>query len=354
MATVTVIVPVYRSEKYLRKCVDSILKQSFSDLELILVDDGSPDASGTICDEYAASDLRIKVIHKENGGVSSARNAALKKCESQYVTFCDADDYWEPDWVGNLYDKIVATDADVVSADIKFVTDESVFIKSTDYKKGSFIIQGETERIEFLVHQILEYRLGWSVCTRLFKTDIIKKNNIWFCESCEDYAEDLCFTLEYSLYCNRIETCDFDGYCYVQHQESMMANSMETFKLNAVNEVSRQFGERFLSLMGSDESRSVFPVIHYLIFRPEYNKILREGEIAPLRADVDEIEEYAWYRTWTFKVFTSTAVFRCYLGKGKTKEAVRSALLCLYHLWKPYELYRKGKATIGRVRAWVR
>lgn len=96
MPKVSVIVPVYKAENYLRRCVDSILAQTFTDWECILVDDGSPDGSGEICDEYAQKDARIRVIHKENGGVSSARNMALGKISAKWLTFVDSDDCLYP------------------------------------------------------------------------------------------------------------------------------------------------------------------------------------------------------------------------------------------------------------------
>ena len=96
--TISIIVPIYRVEKYLRRCLDSILGQTFKDFELFLVDDGSPDKCGAICDEYAQRDSRIKVIHKENGGLSSARNVALDVATGDYVMFVDSDDWVEPDF----------------------------------------------------------------------------------------------------------------------------------------------------------------------------------------------------------------------------------------------------------------
>ena len=93
MPKVSIIVPVYKAEQYLHRCIDSILSQSFTDWELILVDDGSPDKSGDICDEYSKKDPRIKVFHKSNGGVSSARNLGLDYAKGQWITFIDADDY---------------------------------------------------------------------------------------------------------------------------------------------------------------------------------------------------------------------------------------------------------------------
>lgn len=94
---ISVIIPVYNTESYLERCLKSILSQSFTDIELLLVDDGSTDRSGAICDEYAVRDNRIKVLHQENGGVSSARNLGLDQATGEYVIFADADDYWVTD-----------------------------------------------------------------------------------------------------------------------------------------------------------------------------------------------------------------------------------------------------------------
>ena len=96
---VSVIVPVYRVENYLRTCIDSILAQTYSDLEVILVDDGSPDGCPAICDEYAKQDARVRVIHQKNAGLSAARNAGLDLCQGEYITFIDSDDFVHPRFV---------------------------------------------------------------------------------------------------------------------------------------------------------------------------------------------------------------------------------------------------------------
>lgn len=111
---VSVIVPVYNVEKYLSACLDSILAQTFSNLEIILIDDGSKDGSGKICDEYAAKDSRIRVLHKENGGVSRARNTGLDMAQGEFVTFIDGDDTVDVDYVGLMYREMVDNGYDVV------------------------------------------------------------------------------------------------------------------------------------------------------------------------------------------------------------------------------------------------
>ena len=99
---ISIIVPVYNAEQYLRRCIDSILNQSFTDFELILIDDGSKDKSSDICDEYAAKDSRIKVYHKENGGVSSARNLGLDNANGEWIAFVDSDDFIKEDYLKHM------------------------------------------------------------------------------------------------------------------------------------------------------------------------------------------------------------------------------------------------------------
>lgn len=124
MAEITVIVPVYKVENYIRRCIDSILCQSFADFELILVDDGSPDKCPEICDSYAEKDARISVIHQKNGGAASARNSGLDSAEGKWLAFVDSDDWIHPDYLKLLHDTAVKMDADVVAGRYKLVNAE--------------------------------------------------------------------------------------------------------------------------------------------------------------------------------------------------------------------------------------
>lgn len=110
---ISIIVPVYNVEPYLEQCIDSILNQSFRDFELILVDDGSPDRCGEICDRYAAADDRIRVIHQKNGGVSAARNAGMEVSKGKYIVFVDSDDMVHPLYLEHLYKAIQKHNADI-------------------------------------------------------------------------------------------------------------------------------------------------------------------------------------------------------------------------------------------------
>lgn len=165
MSEISVIVPVYKVEKYIKKCVDSILAQSFSDFELWLVDDGSPDKCGKICDEYALLDNRIKVIHKKNGGLSDARNAALDVMIGKYVLFVDSDDWIAHDTLEIMYNALKRTGARVATGNIVAVYEDGTEKEFYSPVKEETVLHGE---------ELLTTLLRPNACNRLYAADIFK------------------------------------------------------------------------------------------------------------------------------------------------------------------------------------
>ena len=159
MPKISVIVPVYKAEKYLNRCVDSILAQTFTDWELLLIDDGSPDKSGEICDEYAKKDTRIRVFHKENGGVSSARQRGLDESVGEYTIHADPDDWVEPTMLEELYQKAKDDNADMVICD--YYTNESSL--------QNYIKQQPTKLDTNVVLYELFQQLHGSCCNKLVR-----------------------------------------------------------------------------------------------------------------------------------------------------------------------------------------
>lgn len=159
---ISVIVPVYRVQKYLEKCIDSILNQTYKNLEIILVDDGSDDACPEICDKYTVSDVRVHVIHKENGGLSSARNIGLDVSTGVYVCFVDSDDWIFPEMIQKLYKLLIKTDSDIAQCC-------AMHNLSSDKKNGSTeIIIDQKDIWESAIFG----RIGWVVWLRLYKRSI--------------------------------------------------------------------------------------------------------------------------------------------------------------------------------------
>ena len=176
MPRLSVIVPVYKAEQYLQQCVESILGQSFADLELLLIDDGSPDGSGAMCDRFAAQDPRVRVIHKENGGVSTARNAGLDAATGDYIAFVDSDDYLD----SCMYEKMMAEadrGVDLVMCDcVKEFPDRSVLythnIRGGDYSRE----QLEKEYFpHLLIMENVEYPATISNWLLVFRRELAKE-----------------------------------------------------------------------------------------------------------------------------------------------------------------------------------
>ena len=144
---ISVVVPIYNVENYIKKCVDSILSQTYKNLEIILVDDGSPDNCPQICDEYAQKDNRIKVIHKENGGLSDARNAGIDISKGKFITFIDSDDYIEKDYVEVLYNSIKENASDMAIGSHKAIYDNGTILNKETGEKSVLDSKNVLERI---------------------------------------------------------------------------------------------------------------------------------------------------------------------------------------------------------------
>lgn len=210
MPKISVIVPVYKVEPYLRKCVDSILAQTFTDFELLLVDDGSPDNCGTICDAYAEQDNRVRVFHKPNGGVSSARNLGLDNAKGDWVTFVDADDFITPTFLDGLYRPIDAGE------DIDFVQGGCV---NWEGEKMAGINQKYDYRIDTNPAYVFENVRGLTFSKLFLQSNLenVKPRSdsqkIRFDEKMK-IAEDMAFTIDYLLHVRRYAFVPETGYFY--------------------------------------------------------------------------------------------------------------------------------------------
>ena len=205
---VSVIVPVYNVEKYLNKCVDSIVNQTYKNLEIILVDDGSPDNCPQMCDDWAEKDSRIKVIHKENGGVSSARNTGLDKANGEYISFIDSDDYIDKDMFKTLLDKDYSS-YDLV--EYGFTSDKKSV--NTDSFENDIILNNTEECILNLIKGIINP----SVCDKLYNSKHI--SSIRFNKS-KSIGEDYLFNFAYLLNIEKIIIINKPLYFYSERKNS--------------------------------------------------------------------------------------------------------------------------------------
>lgn len=202
MPKVSVIIPIYNVEKYLDQCVHSAINQTLQDIEIILVDDESPDACPVMCDDYAKKDSRIKVVHKKNGGLGFARNSGIDIATGEYVTFLDSDDFVDLNTYEHLYNIAKANSLDAIYYKFKRFTNENEVqpgIAITDTKKytGDDIKELMLDIIASEPTAKVDHKIQCSSCTAMYRMDIIEGNNVRFHSERELISEDMIFNLDF-------------------------------------------------------------------------------------------------------------------------------------------------------------
>lgn len=274
MNSISIIVPVYNAEKYLDRCIESLLMQTYKELEIILVDDGSADNSGLKCDSYANSDSRIKVIHKENGGVSSARNAGIEAASGKWLMFVDSDDYIETDTCEFAVSSAEAENSDMLVFEMIFEGKSS--IRNSPFA-DDYVVFDSKEKLDRLFLDTANYKkaddtsvnIFLGPCCKLIRRDIAKNTRF---DKSISYGEDTLFVLELIEKCSRIVYKRQWKYHYVQVETSLTHKVKPDFikdveKLDAAIEtrVQKHFGEfREEMLYGNYAAKAEFIIVRYM------------------------------------------------------------------------------------------
>ena len=217
-ALISLIIPVYKVEKYLEKCIQSVINQTYENLQIILVDDGSPDNCGKICDEYAKKDHRIEVIHKSNGGLSDARNKGLEIAKGEYIGFVDSDDYIEADMYEVLYNLLKQYNADVSICNFYTVSQGKISIKNADNGINEY------NRIEILKEILLDKNIQSYAWNKLYKKELFDEIKYPIGKKYEDIGTTF-YLLEK---CNKVVVTGKSEYYYINRQDSIVNNVTES------------------------------------------------------------------------------------------------------------------------------
>ena len=237
----SIIVPVYNVEKYLVECIESILNQKYSVYEIILVDDGSTDSSGKICDEYSKKYKNIITIHKSNAGLGMARNTGLENATGDFVGFIDSDDFYSKDYLEILNNAFIESNLDTFVSSFSRVNLESEFLYKEEVISGNY-------KDEDVLHKLLPRIIGSapnlkdsippSVCCTIYSLNIIRENNIKFVSERDLISEDLVFNLNYYCHAKNVTVYNYVGYNYRINPHSLTTKyNKERFKkcLNLYN-----------------------------------------------------------------------------------------------------------------------
>lgn len=241
---VSVIVPAFNVDKYIKGTIESIKNQDYHDLEIIIVDDGSTDSTGVICDELALTDNRIQVIHQQNRGVSSARNCGLRKSSGKYITFIDADDAIKPNFVSVMIDAFHNNGVDIVSCSYKkaySVEERDIEASLNTGEKNEFFVTGALG----MLNDLLSHKISPSACERMYKSEIVA--DLFFLEDKKE-NEDKFFLFQSLRRASMVAFSDFAGYICLQRAFSASRNPM------IVNFDAIEIAERIIRDFKSEEN----------------------------------------------------------------------------------------------------
>ncbi len=210
---ISVIVPIYNVEKYLCKCIDSIISQTYNNIEIVLVDDGSTDNSGEMADDYARKDRRIIVIHKENGGLSSARNEGIKRSKGEWLAFVDSDDYIDDNFINSLYNAVCNNNADMATCNLRPFSNDGLHLKKTPHFPHGCLSGTDA------VNDMLKNRRPAYIWLSLYRRNLFAKNNISFPDG-RNY-EDISTKIKLLYSANKVVFIDKNLYYYLMRRDSI-------------------------------------------------------------------------------------------------------------------------------------
>lgn len=315
MAFFSIIVPVYNTEKYLPQCVDSILEQTFSDFELLLIDDESPDGSGALCDAYEERDPRVRVIHQKNGGLSNARNSGLRAASGEYILFLDSDDYWHrSDALELIHREFTSTGADVVLLKHhKLDVETGMLLESAD-PLGPEDLAGRSygQQLSICVSTQLFDTCAWN---KAFRRSLTEKQDLYFTEGI--IAEDIDWVARLSLAASRISVVAEPVHTYRKGRPGAITTSL---KLQNLIDTKGSL-ERCIAYMVPEKRDRDFLDAYYSYVAYRYVIWMAESAVVKdsgKRALIHQMKQHKW--------------LLCYHLNRKVKLAHRVCLVAGYRL----------------------
>lgn len=313
---ISIIVPVYKVEKYLHRCIDSILNQTYKNLEIILVDDGSPDECPQICDGYAKKDRRIKVIHKKNAGVSEARNTGIKEANGDFICFVDSDDYLAKNYVSELISEQLRSGSDVVFCSYFYDANGKIITPTEDLKQLV-----ESKKIELFLSE--PNNVMGSICRILVKKEIFQK--LSFCSDLK-YCEDFYFVLNLFVYNYKMSYVNKCLYYYVCNPNSITQKYTKN--------TTKYYADAIIKCIELLENRVDKKLINRMYFGIYFMAVMQFMHTR----DKNVLNEY--------KVYNTKENYKSFIFYNKCRSTRLKAFLCRHHLFSLYKLASKIKKAI--------
>ena len=327
---VSVIIPVYNSTLYLKDCIDSILKQSYPDFEILLIDDGSTDDSPAICDAYAAADDRIVTVHKQNGGTSDARNVGLEKVSGDYITFMDNDDYWkDADALKNLVAILKESSPDVVMhTNLTYWQNEDKMVTPKSFDRTLVSGVSRDVAVEHLVHAGV---LSVTVWTKVVRTALIREHDLYFKKGIRN--EDTDWIARLLIYAKTYEWYDRPFYVYRKgHESAQTSQKMQYYMVNDLKNILIEYASYAEHEMEASYRRAFcsYLAYPYAVWMGQSYLVDQDAQIAK---DREVMKQYAYLLSYDLNpaVHLVKLVYRI-CGFTLTSRVLTLYLKKVYHL----------------------
>lgn len=335
MPEVSIVVPIYNVERYIKQCLDSIIAQTFSDFEAILVDDGSSDGSGRICDEYALKDWRFRAFHKQNAGVAEARNTGIKNCIGKYICFVDPDDWIDENTIEMLHSEISRKQSSFVAC--------GYYVESNHPR--IVIPEGKTsgDNCEDILLLFARRKLSYALWNKIYASEIILQNKIWFYPGIK-YVEDHAFNLKYISCCDALAVLPLPLYHY-RSREGQITGEDSLKRLPTYIKDTFWIIDDFKK-MGLYDGYKHILIVHFINRFSEYfggfmcsKAIPKKDKLRAISATIELYKEVGFSKVKIFGALTpKEKIFKKLIELGKPE-----LIFLMYHIYNIILIVR-GKA----------
>ena len=314
MPKVSIIVPVYNAEKYLRKCLDSLIRQTLADIEIIVVNDESPDHSAEIIKEYESMDKRIKVVNRKNGGLARARNSGLSVATAEYIGFVDCDDWVELEMFEKMYEMGTKYSADIVICDYNIIFEKYVEKSRLGMETEVLDMDVLGMRQYFDKYQFV-YKHGDQVWNKIYKRGFIQNFGILFEKNSEIFHEDKLFNLYCLLNVKKICTIDSSFYNYLQREGSMMTKEKPDYMNTQMTMMEKFYNKAHLYNKYNDVDDIFHEMVLQVIGTVVVIKMRNEGSgLFKVYDDLKNVHRFQFFKSsmWHLMVYSNSLKSRVY------------------------------------------
>ncbi len=287
---ISIIMPVYKTEKYLEKSIKAVLDQTFKDFELILVDDCSPDNSGKLCDEFAERDSRVRVIHMEqNSGVSAARNTAMEKARGTYLCFLDSDDYFDDNMLEILHNSVTENPAQAVIFGLleEFIDKDGKILRTRENSPDNKVIKSKKDLRQELLRLETQDLYGYP-CNKMYNLEFLRETKAQFPQM--KFNEDIIFNIDFFMNAQSCNTLNFAPYHYVKHDKSKTGSYIPTYYEDIMKKIDRMYDQLNYWNMATDENLELLAMRYTRYF---FSSLERNCDT---RADMNEKQQKEFFK----------------------------------------------------------